>query len=167
MHIKFLLKDNSIYNLFLSGTICKFGKILFMYNKIDSQEVLKTIGENIHTVRNAKKETLDCAAKAIGMTHPTLSKIENGRYPGLTMELIITICNHFKVTLQQIIGLEMLQIFNLNQTAENGSSGTTLKQVVNDIADGYLKALEQANSEIAFLRSQIAAPPIKTPPKSK
>lgn len=138
-----------------------------MYKKIDSQEVLNTIGENIHTIRNAKKEILDSAAKAIGMTHPTLSKIENGRYPGLTIELIVSICNHFNVTLQQIIGLETLQIFNLSQTAENGSSGTTLKQVVNDIADGYIKALEQANSEISFLRSQILAPPIKTPPKSK
>ncbi len=57
--------------------------------------------------------------------------------------------------MQQVLGLEVLQIFNLSQYAENGSSNATLKQVVNDVAEGYAKALEQANAEIAYLRSQL------------
>ncbi len=126
-----------------------------MIKSINKDELLRTVGENLHTIRNAKKETLDVTAKSIGLTHPTLSKIENGRYPGLTLDLLITICNHFQISLQQALGLEVLQIFNLNQTAEHGSSGATLKQVVNEVTDGYLKALAQANSEIEFLHSLV------------
>jgi len=48
-----------------------------------------------------------------------------------------------------------LQIFNLSQNAESGSSGAILKQVVNDVAEGYAKALEQANTKIVYLRSQL------------
>jgi len=56
--------------------------------------------------------------------------------------------------LQQVLGLEVLQIFNISQTAERSTSAS-LNQVVNDIAEGYSKALEQANAEIACLRLQI------------
>lgn len=126
-----------------------------MLKHIDFDQLLITIGENIHTVRSSKKETLEVTAESIGIKHPTLSKIENGRYPGLTIDLLTKICNHFKISLQQVLGLEVLQIFNLSQKAESGSSGANLKQVINDIAEGYMKALDQANAEIAFLRSQL------------
>lgn len=128
-----------------------------MVKNIILEELLTTIGGNIHTIRSARKETLEVAAEAVGVKHPTLSKVENGRYPGLDIALLVKLCNHFKVPMQQILGLEVLQIFNLSQNAENGSTGASLKQVVNDVAEGYAKALEQANSEILYLRSKLKA----------
>lgn len=132
-------------------------KLRQMVKPINFEEILITIGDNIHTIRSSKKETLETTSSAIGIKHPSLSKIENGRYPGLTVDLLIKICNHFKVPLQQILGLEVLQIFNLSQNAENGSSGAPFKQVINEVAEGYAKALDQANSEIEYLRLLLKA----------
>ncbi|WP_344827136.1 helix-turn-helix domain-containing protein [Rurimicrobium arvi] len=128
-----------------------------MPKPIDLEDLFKTIGENFHTIRNARKEKLDVAAEAVGVSHPVLSRIENGRYSGLSVELLVKLCNHYQVKLQQILGLEVMQVFNLSQSAESGSS-STLKQVVNDVAEGYIQALEQAKSEIAFLRSLVTLP---------
>jgi len=48
---------------------------------IEINSLLTTIGQNLHTIRNARKETLQSVAADIGITHPIISKIENGRYP--------------------------------------------------------------------------------------
>lgn len=124
---------------------------------IDLTELFKTVGDNLHTIRNARKEKLETAAEAVGVSHPVLSRLENGRYGGLSLELLVKLCNHYEVKLQQVLGLELMQVFNLSQSAENGSQ-STLKQVVNDVAEGYVQALEQARSEIAFLRSFVSLP---------
>ena len=49
----------------------------------DSSNLLTKIGKNLHTVRNSRKETLQSVAESIGITHPVLSKVENGRYKTL------------------------------------------------------------------------------------
>lgn len=125
-------------------------------NQIDIDTLLTTIGNNLNILRNARKETLESVAKDVGITHPVLSKIENGRYPGLSISLLIRLCNHYKTTPQQVLGLEMMHIFNLSQAAESGSENNTLKQVVNDIAEGYLHALEQYKSEVKYLREMLS-----------
>ncbi len=42
---------------------------------IDTNALLTTIGQNLHTIRNARKETLQAVASEIGITHPIISKI--------------------------------------------------------------------------------------------
>ena len=44
---------------------------------IDLNSLLTIIGHNLHTIRNARKETLQAVAASIGITHPIISKIEN------------------------------------------------------------------------------------------
>lgn len=122
---------------------------------INFLDLLKTVGENLHTIRSARKEILDKAADAVGVKHPVISRIENGRYTGLSLELLVKLCNHYKVSLQQVLGLEVMQIFNLSQNAEDGSSNASFKQVVHEVAEGYHIALQQANTEISFLRNQL------------
>lgn len=53
-----------------------------METKLEQTKIFATIGANLHTVRNAKKKTLEAVASDLNITHPVLSKIENGRYPG-------------------------------------------------------------------------------------
>lgn len=118
--------------------------------KISSVEMLTTIGQNLHTIRNARKETLQGVASAIGLTHPVISKIENGRYEALTMAMLIKLCNHYDVTLQQVLHLEKSQVFHLTQHNENGSQ---YKLVGQELSDGYMQSIAQYKSEIEYLRS--------------
>ena len=90
-------------------------------NELDINTLLTNCGHNLHTIRNARKETLQSVASDIGVTHPIISKIENGRYPNLQLNLLIKLCNHNKVTFQQILGLEVANIFQLTKDNKDGS----------------------------------------------
>lgn len=117
---------------------------------IDTNALLTTIGQNLHTIRNARKETLQAVASEIGITHPTISKIENGRYPNIQLNLLIKLCNHYKVTLQQILGLEVANIFQLTQHNKDGSQ----KLIGQELSSGYDLYIQQLISENKFLKEQ-------------
>jgi transcriptional regulator with XRE-family HTH domain len=117
---------------------------------IDTNALLTTIGHNLHTIRNARKETLQAVASEIGITHPIISKIENGRYPNIQLNLLIKLCNHYKVTLQQILGLEVANIFQLTQHNKDGSQ----KLIGQELSSGYDLYIQQLISENKFLKEQ-------------
>lgn len=108
------------------------------------QDLLITIGNNLHTIRNVRKETLQNVAHAIGISHPVISKIENGRSENLTLNLLISLCNHYEVSLQQILSLEISQIFQLNSNHNEGEQ----RLIGQEVADGY-------KDEIKYLRSLV------------
>jgi transcriptional regulator with XRE-family HTH domain len=118
--------------------------------KIDFGALLTTIGQNLHTIRNARKETLQSVAAEIGITHPIISKIENGRYPSLQINLLIKLCNHYDVTLQQVFSLEVANIFQLTQHNKDGSQ----KLIGQEISTGYDLYIQQLINEITFLKVQ-------------
>ena len=118
--------------------------------QIDINNLLVTIGQNFHTIRNARKETLQSVASDIGITHPIISKIENGRYPNIQLNLLIKLCNHYKVTLQQIFGLEVANIFQLTQHNKDGSQ----KLIGQEISSGYELYIQQLINENNFLKEQ-------------
>ena len=120
--------------------------------KILLQDLLQTIGANLHSIRNARKETLQAVAKSIGVTHPIISKIENGRYDTLQLGLLIKLCNHYEITLQQIMALEQAQIFQLTQHNNDGSQ----RLVGQELAQGYEQSILQYKAEINWLRDLIA-----------
>jgi transcriptional regulator with XRE-family HTH domain len=113
-----------------------------MAKQLSTSELLETIGRNLHSIRNARKETLQAVAQAIGITHPVISKIENGRNENLSLALLVKLCNHYEVTLQQIMSLEISQIFQLTQHNGEGNH----KLVGQESGEGY-------KEEIAYLRS--------------
>lgn len=117
---------------------------------IEINSLLSTIGQNLHTIRNARKETLQSVAADIGITHPIISKIENGRYPNIQLNLLIKLCNHYKVTLQQILGLEVANIFQLTQHNKDGSQ----KLIGQELSSGYDLYIQQLISENKFLKEQ-------------
>lgn len=117
---------------------------------IDTNALLTTIGHNLHTIRNARKETLQTVASEVGITHPIISKIENGRYPNIQLNLLIKLCNHYKVTLQQILGLEVANIFQLTQHNKDGSQ----KLIGQELSSGYDLYIQQLVNENKFLKEQ-------------
>jgi len=85
---------------------------------IDISSLLTIIGHNLHTIRYARKETLQAVAASIGITHPIISKIENGRYENLQLNLLVKLCNHYNISLQQVLSLEVANIFQLTNHGE-------------------------------------------------
>jgi transcriptional regulator with XRE-family HTH domain len=117
--------------------------------KIDVGALLTTIGQNLHTIRNARKETLQAVASEIGITHPIISKIENGRYPNLQLNLLLKLCNHYCVTLQQALSLEVANIFQLTNNGEGHQ-----KLIGQEISSGYELYIQQLINENKFLKDQ-------------
>ena len=117
---------------------------------IEINSLLTTIGQNLHTIRNARKETLQSVASDIGITHPIISKIENGRYPNLQLNLLVKLCNHYKITLQQAFSLEVANIFQLTQHNKDGSQ----KLIGQELSSGYDLYIQQLISENKFLKEQ-------------
>ena len=116
---------------------------------IEFQSLLTTIGQNLHTIRNARKETLQSVAADIGITHPVISKIENGRYPTLQLNLLIKLCNHYKITLQQAFSFEVANIFQLTNNGEGHQ-----KLIGQELSSGYDLYIQQLVQENTFLKAQ-------------
>lgn len=114
-------------------------------------EIFATIGKNLHTVRHSLKLTLEAVAIELDVTHPVLSKIENGRYPGLSMTLLIKLCDFYSITLAQVLDIEGHQIFNYSQYINQPSGNHTM---TNNIADGYEQAIHALKEHVDQLKSQ-------------
>jgi len=118
---------------------------------IDLSTLLTTLGKNLHTIRNARKETLQAVASDIGITHPVISKIENGRYKNLQINLLVKLCNHYNISLQQAFSLEVANIFQLTQHNKDGNQ----KLIGQEVSSGYDLYIQQLNSENKFLKEQL------------
>jgi transcriptional regulator with XRE-family HTH domain len=116
---------------------------------IEISALLSTIGQNLHTIRNARKETLQSVAEDIGITHPVISKIENGRYPNLQLNLLVKLCNHYNVSLQQALSLEVANIFQLTNNGEGHQ-----KLIGQELSSGYELYIQQLINENKFLKEQ-------------
>ena len=115
-------------------------------------DLLTNIGQTLHTIRNARKETLKAVADAIGVTHPIISKIENGRYDSLQLSLLVKLCNHYNLSLHQVLNLELANIFQLTQHNSDGSQ----KLIGQELSTGYELYIQQLNQEIQYLKEQNA-----------
>ena len=132
--------------------------------EINFDVLSKTIGHNLRIIRTARNETLEGVAGALNTTHATLSNIENGNYNSLKLEMLIALCNYYKVTLQQILDLEMIQYFEFNQNNENGTIGNVMKPVgtiytANDFTEGYKMYIGYLTQEVERLRKLISKLP--------
>jgi transcriptional regulator with XRE-family HTH domain len=93
---------------------------------------------------------LQAVASDIGITHPIISKIENGRYPTLQLNLLVKLCNHYNISLQQALSLEVANIFQLTQHNKDGSQ----KLIGQELASGYELYIQQLIQENSFLKEQ-------------
>ncbi|MDR2206932.1 MAG: helix-turn-helix domain-containing protein [Flavobacteriaceae bacterium] len=116
---------------------------------INISTLLTKIGKNLHTIRNSRKETLQSVAASIGITHPILSKVENGRYKTLQLGLLIKLCSYYEVSLQQIMELDMATIFQISNYGEGSQ-----KLIGQELAAGYELYIKQLQQEILYLKEQ-------------
>lgn len=118
---------------------------------IEISDLLTTIGKNLHTIRNARKETLQSVALDIGITHPIISKIENGRYKNLRINLLVKLCNHYNISLHHALSLEVANIFQLTQHNKDGSQ----KLIGQEVSSGYDLYIQQLHNENKYLKNQL------------
>lgn len=122
-----------------------------MEAKLEQTKILTIIGANLHTIRNAKKKTLEAVASDLNITHPVLSKIENGRYPGLSLMLLLTLCEYYGISLEQILDINGSKIFNYSQYINQPTGNHTLN---NQVGDGYEIAIKAYKEQIQHLQEQ-------------
>jgi hypothetical protein len=60
------------------------------------------------------------------------------------------LCNHYKITLQQAMSLEVANIFQLTQNNQDGSQ----KLIGQELTTGYDLYIQQLQSENKFLKEQ-------------
>ncbi|OKS89653.1 helix-turn-helix domain-containing protein [Mucilaginibacter polytrichastri] len=112
-------------------------------------DLLRTIGKNLFTIRTDKKEEIKSVASALEIKPEIIEKIENGMHE-LPLIILVKLCNHYNVTIQQVLELEISQIYHFTQT---NSAGNNHKQyVVNDHTNGYELLVDQLQSEVKYFR---------------
>lgn len=111
--------------------------------------LLTSIGKNLHTIRNSRKETLQSVASSIGVTHPIISKVENGNYKTLQLGFLIKLCNHYEVSLQQIMELDLSTVFHISNYGEGSQ-----KLIGQELSSGYELYIQQLHKEIEYLKEQ-------------
>lgn len=67
------------------------------------EQILSTIGTNVHRLRHSREEKLETVARAAGVKHTVISKIENGRYGSLSMRLLIKLADYFYVPVTELL----------------------------------------------------------------
>lgn len=117
---------------------------------IDISALLTIIGHNLHTIRNARKETLQAVAASIGITHPIISKIENGRYENLQLNLLVKLCNHYHISLQQALSLEVANFFQLTNHGEGHQ-----RLIGQELSAGFELYIQQLSNENKYLKEQV------------
>lgn len=122
------------------------------FEEINEDDVLQKVGQALFMLRSEKRITLESVSDSIGVSHSVVSKIENGRYPNVSLALLIKFANHYKTSLTNIIPLENIQIFHFSQ---HDNSGGSFSQIANESKEGFLLSIEQYKEEVAFLRKQI------------
>ncbi len=67
------------------------------------EDLLKKIGNKLYDIRHSRREKITNVANGVGVSHPVISLIENGRYKSLTFNLLHKICEYYEVELLSII----------------------------------------------------------------
>lgn len=65
--------------------------------------LLECIGGTLHSIRHQRNEKIEIVAKGIGVSHSVVSKIENGRYKGLSIRLLHSFADYYSVNIDEII----------------------------------------------------------------
>lgn len=73
--------------------------------------------------------------------------MENGRYKTLQLELLVKLCNHYGVKLQQILELDFSTVFQISNYGEGSQ-----KLIGQEIATGYELYVQQLQKEINYLK---------------
>jgi len=65
--------------------------------------ILLTIGNNLYTLRNDRKESLQTVAKAVGISRQFLSRIEKGLAPRFRLTVLGELCRYYNVQMTEVV----------------------------------------------------------------
>ncbi|MBX7227790.1 MAG: helix-turn-helix domain-containing protein [Chitinophagales bacterium] len=65
--------------------------------------ILEVIGRNLSNFRDLRKDKLDTVARCTGISEPTLSKIENGRYHSLGVRILTKLSIYYSKSISEIV----------------------------------------------------------------
>ena len=68
------------------------------------------IGKFFRELRLSRKDKLATVANSIGVTHPVISMIENGRYDGLSFKLLQKLSEYYGVSFEEVIHSSLREI---------------------------------------------------------
>ena len=74
-----------------------------MHNQDPLTPLLKVIGEKLRQQRTTRNEKLLTIERALGISHGTISKIENGRYNCLTLMMLTKISGYYQVEVSELL----------------------------------------------------------------
>lgn len=65
-------------------------------------ESLLHIGQKLSHIRRTRNEKLITVAKAVDMSHGIISRIENGRYNCLSVELLFKLAHYYSISVEEL-----------------------------------------------------------------
>ena len=121
-------------------------------NNTDLTALIRTAGQNIASLRNIKKKSIESLANDLNLTTQELIEIEEGTVSDLSLKRLTEIANYFNCTLQQILDLQIIQILNHSQYIVGGDKEV---KYTNELRDGYESYINHLKEEIQELRNTI------------
>jgi transcriptional regulator with XRE-family HTH domain len=74
-----------------------------MKESANFEEKLQQIGYKLYMARHARREKMQTVAKAVGVSYPVISRIENGRYKGLSSALLFKLSDYYGISINEMI----------------------------------------------------------------
>lgn len=70
----------------------------------DFSDVLASVGHKLFLARHQRRDTIAIVAQHVGVSHPVISQIENGRYKGLSLKLIHKLALYYGIPIGELLG---------------------------------------------------------------
>jgi transcriptional regulator with XRE-family HTH domain len=74
-----------------------------MQTNFTLNEMLISIGHKLYITRHSRREKITTVANNVGISHPVISQIENGRYTGLSLKLLDKIAAYYGMSLSDLL----------------------------------------------------------------
>lgn len=81
----------------------------------DFHRLLKCVGHYFRQLRLQKDEKIYSVSSSLGLSHPVISKIENGLYHPLSLKLIVRLLDYYQTTITELL------IYIINALDQKGS----------------------------------------------
>lgn len=117
-------------------------------NKIDLVTLIRTAGRNIQTLRINKKLSIEVLAEEIDISAEELENIESGQANDLSFSKVVIIANYFNTSLQELLELQIVQIFNNSQNITAGDREVSYTNHLKDGYEVYINHLKEENLEL-------------------
>jgi transcriptional regulator with XRE-family HTH domain len=120
--------------------------------KVNKQNVLELIGENIRTLRKDNKIEIKQIASQLNITPQAFSNIENGK-TDISVSKIIELANILKTSYSAILNISKNPTFNYY--AENNSGGIQVQnQEFKELHTNDITMLNLLQQKLEFLQKQ-------------